>query len=64
MTSPAELSSLVTAIEELQQRITAAAEELSGTADDDVAIDLYEVERALRSARRKLHRASEELAAG
>ena len=46
MVSQAELSSLQTAIRELGERITAAADELVGTSDEGVAIDLYEVERS------------------
>ena len=36
--------------------MTAAADELVGGPHDDTAVDLYDVERALRSARRKLSR--------
>ena len=54
MFSQAELSSLQTAIRELSERITAAADELVGTSDEDVAIDLYEVERSLRTAQRRI----------
>ena len=61
MVSQAELSSLQTAIRELTERITAAADELVGTSDEDVAIDLYEVERSLRSAQRHIVRAAEGL---
>ena len=61
MVSPAELSSLETAIRELRERITAAADELVGTSDEDVAIDLYEVERSLRTAQRRIVKASEGL---
>ncbi|MAW72429.1 MAG: hypothetical protein VX823_04045 [Actinomycetota bacterium] len=61
MVSQAELSSLQTAIRELSERITAAADELVGTSDEDVAIDLYEVERSLRTAQRRIVRAAEGL---
>ena len=61
MATSAELSSLVTAIEELESRVTAAADELSGGPSDDTAVDLYDVERALRSARRRLSRVVTEL---
>ena len=61
MVSQAELSSLQTAIRELSERITAAADELVGTSDEDVAIDLYEVDRSLRTAQRRIVRAAEGL---
>ena len=58
MVSKAELSSLETAIRELTERITAAADELMGTPGEDVAIDLYDVERSLRTAQRRLSKAA------
>jgi hypothetical protein len=61
MVSQAELSSLQTAIRELGERITAAADELVGTSDEGVAIDLYEVERSLRMAQRCITKATEGL---
>jgi len=61
MVSQAELSSLQTAIRELGERITAAADELVGTSDEGVAIDLYEVERSLRIAQRRITKATQGL---
>ena len=58
MVSKAELSSLETAIRELTERITAAADELMGTPGEDVAIDLYDVERRLRTAQRRISKAA------
>ena len=58
MVSKAELSSLETAIRELTERITAAADELMGTPGEDVAIDLYDVERSLRPAQRRISKAA------
>jgi hypothetical protein len=55
------LSSLQTAIRELGERITAAADELVGTSDEGVAIDLYEVERSLRIAQRRITKATQGL---
>jgi hypothetical protein len=52
----AELSSLATALDELTGRVTAIADDLSGSRRDDVAIELFEVERALMGARRRLAR--------
>jgi hypothetical protein len=48
-------------IRELSERITAAADELVGTSDESVAIDLYEVERSLRIAQRRIIKATEGL---
>lgn len=61
MVSKAELSSLETAVQELGQRITLAADGLLGTRNEDVAVDLYEVERSLRMARRRLVKAGDTL---
>ncbi len=51
--SNAELSSLATALDELTRRVTALAE---GVANEqhDLATELYEVERSLNGARRRL----------
>ena len=62
MVSKAELSSLETAIRELSERITLAADELVGTKEEDVALDLYEVERSLKTAQRRIARAADGLA--
>jgi hypothetical protein len=53
----AELSSLTTVLDELVGRVTAIAEPLSGTDDEALASDLFEVERSLREAVRRLARA-------
>ena len=58
MVSKAELSSLETAIRELTERIPAAADELMGTPGEAVAIDLYDVERSLRTAQRRISKAA------
>lgn len=50
----AELSSLTTALDELTSRVAAIAEPLVGTDDDLLASDLFEVERSLREAVRRL----------
>lgn len=52
----AQLLSLSTALGELTERLTGVADRYAGTERDDVAIDLYEVERALRGADRRLQR--------
>ena len=50
----AQLSSMATALDDLASRLTALAEASAGTDDDWVAKELYEVERALGEARRRL----------
>ena len=54
----AQLSSMATVLEELAERVTALADRYSGTERDDVAHDLYAVERALNEARRRLAKLS------
>ena len=57
VTSPAaELSSLATALEELTRRVTAIAEGYARAKRDDLAGELYRVERALTGAQRSLAR--------
>jgi hypothetical protein len=48
------LVSTASSLDDLIRRITAAADDLSGGEDDDVAADLYEVERSLRTGARRL----------
>lgn len=52
----AELSSITTSLDDLVQRIASIAEEQSAAKRDDVAGELFEVERALQSAARRLTR--------
>jgi hypothetical protein len=56
MSVRAELSSVATSLEELQGRISRIAEGLSSEEREVVGPDLFEVERALRSARRRVSR--------
>lgn len=49
-----QLSSVSTALEELTDRVSALAETLSGSDRDDVAASLFEIERSLRTAGRRL----------
>jgi len=51
------LSSAATTLRELTARITATAEQRLAEGDEGAAGDLFEVERALRNASRKLERA-------
>ncbi len=50
----AQLSSLSTALDDLTQRIATFADALDGAPREDVAADLYEVERNLQAAARRL----------
>ena len=52
----AELSALATTLDDLTARVTSAADRYQGTPRADVADGLYEVERSLLSAARKLER--------
>jgi hypothetical protein len=56
MSVRAELSSVATSLEELQGRISRIAAGLSSEEREVVGPDLFEVERALRSARRRVSR--------
>jgi hypothetical protein len=53
-TTTAELSSCVTALDEITRRVTSIAEGVAGTPKDDVANELFEVERTLIRAQRRL----------
>lgn len=50
----AQLSSVHTALDELTVRVAETAESLSGSSRDDVATSLFEIERSLRTAGRRL----------
>ncbi len=50
----AHLSSLSSALEDLTVRITELADGYQGSPREDVAADLYEVERHLQAASRRL----------
>jgi hypothetical protein len=52
----AELSSITTALEELTRRITGLAERQTGPEDEGLAQGLFDVERTLRVALRRLER--------
>jgi hypothetical protein len=56
MSARAELSSVSTGVEELLKRVTEIAEGLAGMEREVVGPDLYEVERSLRGAQRRLRR--------
>lgn len=50
----AVLSSAVTTLDELVARITGVAETMHQAGDESLAADLFEVERSLRMAHRRL----------
>ena len=54
MSNQAELSSLVTALDELVARVSGLADDLAGVDRDVLGAELYEVERSLRAAQRRL----------
>ena len=54
--SSAELSSMAAALEELGQRIDQLAEQYRGDRREDLAGELYEAERSVSSAIRRLGR--------
>lgn len=54
-----ELSSLSSSLEDLAKRVTALAEGAQHDGDDELASDLFSVERTLTTALRRLRRAAE-----
>lgn len=56
MSAGAELSSISTALDGLTKRIAENAEAFSGTERDDLAGALFEVERGLQAAQRRLEK--------
>lgn len=57
MTARAELSSVATRLHELLGQVGQIAEALAGDDRDALGAELFEVERTLRSAERRLNRA-------
>ena len=56
--SNAELSSLATVLDELTRRVTRNAEAAAAAHDEEVASELFAIERALGGASRRLSRLS------
>ena len=50
----AELSSITAVLDDLARRVTEIAERSTGTQDDWLATELFQVERSLGEARRRL----------
>ena len=57
-----QLSSVATALSELTSRLATLAESLAGTSSEDLANGLFEVERLLRTAGRRLDKVVDDLA--
>lgn len=57
----AELSSLSSVIRDLVERVSEVARRYEGTDREDVSFELYEVERGLRGATRRLDRLTRSL---
>ncbi|MEM7094399.1 MAG: hypothetical protein AAF567_15465 [Actinomycetota bacterium] len=53
----AELSSIGTVLDDLQSRVVEVADRWREAEREDVSGDLYDVERSLRSAQRRIRRA-------
>lgn len=60
-TDLAELSSMAATLSDVLARVTEMAERYHKAERDDVANDLFEVERSLRTADRRINRASKTL---
>ena len=54
-----QLSTIASSLDDLTHRITALADRRADDPDDDAASELYEVERALQHAQRRLQRVIE-----
>ncbi|HVC24113.1 MAG TPA: hypothetical protein VND23_00015 [Acidimicrobiales bacterium] len=54
----AELSSIATLLDQIVGRVTAMADTASASHEDDLAAELYGVERALSTAQRRVERLS------
>jgi hypothetical protein len=52
----AELSSLATALDEITRRVSDMGDEAAKAKDEGAATDLYEIERTLRAAARRLNK--------
>jgi hypothetical protein len=57
VSAKAELSSVATALDEMAKRIADIAAALTGDEQEALSADLFEVERALGTASRRLNRA-------
>mgnify|MGYP001002424289 FL=1 len=56
MSLHADLTSALSTLDQLLERLAEAAAEVDGTEREDLLVDIYEVERHLRAAARRLNR--------
>lgn len=56
MSLHADLTSVMSTLDQVLERLDEAANEARGAKDEDLATDIYEVERHLRQAARRLTR--------
>ncbi len=56
MSLHADLTSVLSTLDQVLERLDEAANSVDGAAREDLLVDLYEVERHLRSASRRLTR--------
>ncbi len=56
--SHAELSSIATALDDLTKRVTSHADAAHADKEDDIAQELFAIERSLNTANRRLMRLS------
>ena len=56
MSLHADLTSVMSTLDQMLERLDVAAREVSGTSQDELLVDIYEVERHLRQAARRLTR--------
>ncbi|MGI9118882.1 MAG: hypothetical protein ACR2G7_01925 [Acidimicrobiales bacterium] len=61
MSTGPQLSSVATALAELTHRVTEMAESLAGAQREDLANELFEVERSLLAAGRRLSKVVDDL---
>lgn len=57
--SKAELSSLMSTMDDIGRRIAVMAESSRANGQEDEAIDLYEIERSIRAAVRRLSKVTD-----
>ncbi|MHB1137613.1 MAG: hypothetical protein ACYC2O_01570 [Microthrixaceae bacterium] len=61
MSLHADLTSVMSTLDQIIDRLDEAATEVRGTPQDDLLTDIYEIERHLRQAARRLGRTLEHL---
>lgn len=56
MSLHSDLTSVLSTLDQVLERLGEAAEEVDGSEREDLLVDIYEVERHLRAAARRLNR--------